>query len=68
MNSEYYYPHTGDRQRRDDWENDGGLDMRQRARQRAREILNIHRPEPISAEIDTAIRERFKILLPEGFV
>jgi trimethylamine--corrinoid protein Co-methyltransferase len=67
MNSEYYYPHTGDRQRRDDWENDGGLDMRQRARQRAREILNTHRPEPISAEIDAAIRQKFNILLPENF-
>jgi trimethylamine--corrinoid protein Co-methyltransferase len=67
MNSEYYYPHTGDRQRRDDWENDGGLDMRERARQKAREILKNHQPEGISAEVDAAIRERFNILLPENF-
>ncbi|MFZ0548683.1 MAG: trimethylamine methyltransferase family protein [Candidatus Promineifilaceae bacterium] len=67
MNTEYYYPHTGDRQRRDDWENDGGLDMRERAQKKAREILKTHYPEPISAEIDAAIRERFNILLPENF-
>jgi trimethylamine--corrinoid protein Co-methyltransferase len=68
MNTEYYYPHTGDRQRRDDWENEGSLDMRERSRQKAREILKNYRPEPISAEIDAAIRERFNILLPENFV
>jgi trimethylamine--corrinoid protein Co-methyltransferase len=68
MNTEYYYPHTGDRQRRDDWENEGSLDMRERSRQKAREILKNYRPEPLSAEIDAAIRERFNILLPENFV
>ncbi len=67
MNTEYYYPHTGDRQRRDDWENEGSLDMRERARQKAQEILKRHEPEGITAEVDWAIRERFNILLPEGF-
>ena len=66
MNSEYYYPHTSDRQSRDNWDADGGLDMRERARLRAREILRSHQPEPIPAEVDAAIRERFEILLPEG--
>jgi trimethylamine--corrinoid protein Co-methyltransferase len=64
MNTEYYYPHTGDRQRRDDWEANGALDMQERARHKAREILKSHRPQPIPAEIDLAIRERFEILLP----
>jgi trimethylamine--corrinoid protein Co-methyltransferase len=63
MNSEYYYPHTGDRQRRADWEADGGLDMWQRARQRARQILQTHQPRPIPPDVDAAIRERFEILL-----
>jgi trimethylamine--corrinoid protein Co-methyltransferase len=67
MNTEYYYPHTGDRQRRDDWENDGGLDMWQRSKEKAREILKTHEPEGISAEVDAAIRERFNIFLPENF-
>jgi len=64
MNSEYYYPHTSDRQSRDNWSTDGGLDMRERARLKAREILRTHRPEPIPAEVDAIIRERFEILLP----
>ncbi|MCP4424691.1 MAG: trimethylamine methyltransferase [Chloroflexi bacterium] len=63
MNSEYYYPHTGDRQRRADWEADGGLDMRERARRKAKQILKTHRSEMIAAEVDAAIRERFTILL-----
>ena len=64
MNSEYYYPHTGDRQRRDDWEADGGQDMWERAREKARQILQSHQAEPLPAEIDAAIRRRFDILLP----
>ena len=66
MNSEYYYPHTSDRQNRDNWEEDGGLDMWERARLKAREILGSHQPESIPADIDVAIRDRFEILLPSG--
>ncbi|MCZ7572975.1 MAG: trimethylamine methyltransferase family protein [Ardenticatenaceae bacterium] len=66
MHTEYCYPHTADRRRREDWEADGGLDMRERARHRARNILASHVPEPIPSEIDAAIRERFEILLPKG--
>jgi trimethylamine--corrinoid protein Co-methyltransferase len=64
MNTEYYYPHTGDRQQRQDWEDDGRLDMWERARNKARQILATHQPEPIPPEIDAAIREQFEILLP----
>lgn len=64
MNTEYYYPHTGDRRRRDDWQEDGGLDMWERARREAREILATHEPERLPPEIDAAIRDRFEILLP----
>jgi trimethylamine--corrinoid protein Co-methyltransferase len=65
MNSEYYYPHTGNRQGRDDWEADGALDMRERARRKARQILSSHLPEPIPPEVDEGIRQRFEILLPK---
>jgi trimethylamine--corrinoid protein Co-methyltransferase len=64
MNTEYYYPHTGDRSRREDWEIAGALDMRERARQRAREILDTHRPYPLDSVVDAAIRDRFEIVLP----
>jgi trimethylamine--corrinoid protein Co-methyltransferase len=64
MNTEYHYPHTADRSDRQAWEKAGGLDMRARARQRARELLRTHRPVPLDPEVDRAIRERFQILLP----
>jgi trimethylamine--corrinoid protein Co-methyltransferase len=64
MNTEYYYPHTGDRRRREDWEADGGLDMWERARRKARQLLDTHHPQPIPAEAEAAIRERFEIVLP----
>jgi trimethylamine--corrinoid protein Co-methyltransferase len=63
MNTEYYYPHTADRRQRDNWEAAGGLDMWQRARNKARQILETHQPTPIPPEIDAAIRARFEILL-----
>jgi trimethylamine--corrinoid protein Co-methyltransferase len=63
MTAEYYYPHTGDRGTREKWRADGKPDMRARARQKARQILETHQPEPIPPEIDAAIRERFEILL-----
>ncbi|MEJ2597630.1 MAG: trimethylamine methyltransferase family protein [Anaerolineales bacterium] len=63
--SEYYYPHEGDRQRRQGWEDSGSLDERERARRKARRILQEHRPVPIPAEVDAAIRSKFNILLPE---
>ena len=64
MNTEYYYPHSSDRQRRDDWELDGGYDMRERARRKAELLLKNHRPEQISPEAETTIRDQFEILLP----
>lgn len=64
MNTEYYYPHTADRQRREDWEAAGSLDMWAKARQKARHILDTHHPQPLPPEIDAAIRQQFEILLP----
>jgi trimethylamine--corrinoid protein Co-methyltransferase len=64
MRSEYHYPHTVDRGTRADWETGGGLDMRERARQRARATLNDFFPEIVPAEIDRRLRQDFNILLP----
>jgi trimethylamine--corrinoid protein Co-methyltransferase len=64
--SEYYYPHDGDRQRRQAWEAEGSLDQRERARRKARRILQEHNPVSIPAEIDAAIRRKFDILLPQS--
>jgi trimethylamine--corrinoid protein Co-methyltransferase len=62
MHSEYYYPHTGDRQRRQDWEQEGARDMWQRARAKAQHVLATHQPMPLPLGVDAAIRERFAIL------
>ena len=64
MNSEYYYPHTADRRTRDDWEESGALDMRERAKIKARELLKTQWPTHISKKIDAQIRAEFDILLP----
>jgi trimethylamine---corrinoid protein Co-methyltransferase len=64
MNSEYYYPHTGDRSGIEQWEQRGALDMRARARQRARHILETHQPEGIDPQVERAIREKYEILTP----
>lgn len=67
MHEEYYYPHTADRGTRDEWERQGGLDMRELARRRAREILRQHYPEAIDSSLDAAIRSSFDIRLPVEF-
>jgi trimethylamine--corrinoid protein Co-methyltransferase len=65
MGSEYRYPHTSDRRTREDWERDGGLDMREWARVRARELLDSEWPDHIPDEVDACIRAEFDILLPQ---
>jgi trimethylamine--corrinoid protein Co-methyltransferase len=64
MNSEYHYPHTVDRGTRDDWEEAGALDMRERSRRQARATLKNYFPEIISATVDEQLREKLNILLP----
>lgn len=64
MQSEYTYPLIGDRRARREWENDGSLDARERARGRARQILGTHFPPGFAADIDARIREAFPIALP----
>lgn len=63
MNSEYYYPHTADRATRASWQAAGGLDMRERARRRALELLRTSFPAVIAPALDTVIRSEFNILL-----
>ena len=64
MRSEYVYPDIADRGTHTEWEEAGSQDMRQRAADRAREILSSHYPEYIDPETDRKIREKFKIALP----
>jgi trimethylamine--corrinoid protein Co-methyltransferase len=64
MLSEYYYPDVSDRLLPQPWQQLGGLDMRQRARLKARQLLAGHYPPVIDRDTDRRIRERFDIRLP----
>lgn len=66
MTRDYLYPDIADRATPAEWAERGGIDIRARARQRAKEILQRPAPRHISAKIDAAIRRRFEILLPVG--
>ncbi|MEM7225378.1 MAG: trimethylamine methyltransferase family protein [Pseudomonadota bacterium] len=65
MTRDYLYPEVGDRASPDDWVEAGAKDIRERARERAREILAQPRPDHLSRAADQRIRARFPILLPE---
>ncbi len=62
---EYYLPATADRSSRTSWEQAGGLDARERAKEIVREILIMERPALISPEVDEQIRARFDIVAPK---
>jgi trimethylamine--corrinoid protein Co-methyltransferase len=64
MKTEYYYPRIADRKGREEWEENGSLDMRMRAQQRVRDILATHEAKRLDVKIDEAVRKRFEILLP----
>lgn len=68
MKADYVYPTIADRRSPRDWEDDGARDIREVARDRAREILAVHHPKPFSDEIDEVIRARFDILLSRADV
>ncbi len=63
MDSEFVYPHTADRKTRDDWEATGSLDMRERARIKARDVLRTKFPKILSTVVDEQLRSEFNILL-----
>lgn len=58
MERDYLYPRLSDRATPRVWEEAGARDMEDRARDRARDILSSHRPDPLGAA-DGAIRTRF---------
>lgn len=64
METDYVYPGVGDRQTPAAWEEQGALDVRERARARVRQTLAEHYPEHLDPAVDAKIRERFNILLP----
>lgn len=64
MEIDYVYPQIADRQTPDSWTKDGAMDVLERARIKARQILKDHRPNYLDPEIDAMLRSRFNIMLP----
>ena len=64
MTRDYLYPEIADRTSPADWEEAGARDIRDRARERAKQILASHFPDHLAPETDARIRERFDIRLP----
>ena len=64
MRGDFVYPAVGDRGSPDVWEEGGALDVRERARNRVREVLRTHYPQHVSPDVDDRIRGAFDILLP----
>ncbi|MDF1500053.1 MAG: trimethylamine methyltransferase family protein [Anaerolineales bacterium] len=63
LRGEHYFPSlVMNRHARDQWEQEGSLDARDRARYIATQILASHDPEPLPAEVESWIRKRFPIV------
>ena len=63
MKSDFLYPDISDRRTTKEWQDDGSLEVSQVAREKTLDLLATHRPHYIAAEIDSALRQRFQILL-----
>lgn len=64
METDFLYPDLADRRTPAEWEGDGSLDIRNRARDTARSILKDHFPTHIPDSVDASLRANFDIRLP----
>ncbi len=64
MQTEYLYPAVGDRKSPNEWLEQGGLDVTQRAHRKVEEILTSHFPSHIAGAVDAEIRSKFPVKLP----
>ncbi|WP_377190611.1 trimethylamine methyltransferase family protein [Ruegeria meonggei] len=62
MERDYFYPELADRQEPRTWQIEGAKDAWSSARQAAKEVLEAHHPQYLTAEQDAEIRKRFRIL------
>jgi trimethylamine---corrinoid protein Co-methyltransferase len=63
MQTEYLYPAVGDRKSPNEWNEQGGLDVADRAARKVREILASHYPDHVAEVVDAEIRRRFPVRL-----
>lgn len=57
---EFFFPKIANRQSRKIWENEGALDAAERARQKARELLTNHKPEPLPGAEEKKVLDELK--------
>jgi trimethylamine--corrinoid protein Co-methyltransferase len=57
LRSEFFFPKLSDRSPREEWVQKGAKDARQRAREKAMDILANHQPVPLPPEIDKKIKQ-----------
>ncbi len=57
LRSEFFFPKLSDRSPREEWVQKGAKDARQRAKEKARDILANHQPVPLPPEIDKKIKQ-----------
>ncbi len=63
MASDFLYPDLADRRSPAEWEEAGSKDIREVAKEKARQILATYFPSHIPAEVDAKIRDKFDIRL-----
>jgi len=66
MESEYVYPGLMDRTPTDQWQEEGSLDLFERSRVRAAELLATHYPNYLGEKLDSAVRARFPIRISKS--
>lgn len=64
METDYIYPAVGDRKSPNQWTEEGGSDVLQRASLKVQDILRRHHPHHISDEVDQAIRAAYPVKIP----
>lgn len=57
LRSEQYLPVLADRRSHAAWKGDGGKDIRERANERARKLLQEHQPEPLDPALERELNE-----------
>jgi trimethylamine--corrinoid protein Co-methyltransferase len=66
MKTDYVYPEIADRRSISEWQDAGGHDAREVARDRVRKILAEHYPRHIDDSVDATIRDNYNIILPRA--
>lgn len=62
---EHWQPELTDRTLRSEWEEKGSKDILQRAREKVKRILETHKPEPLSEEVEARLNEAVKEAVKE---